>query len=196
MAKFKIKYDHSKCYVYYNRQTGQIMSVGVEPNPHFEHYIIQPFELVEQLISGRRKFSEFEVSYKKIGTTSILAVVEKDYQGYVFKNNLYEWIKPTDERRDCIVEWNYPDQVWRFKLDEEYKELLNDQLIGQKILFFVTLSTDFDFLIRTIPLNVVDLVSEKFVEIPFISKLEKDIKKISISCKMTFKNYGLRIVYE
>jgi hypothetical protein len=172
------------------------MSVGVEPNPHFEHYIIQPFELVEQLISGRRKFSEFEVSYKKIGTTSILAVVEKDYQGYVFKNNLYEWIKPTDERRDCIVEWNYPDQVWRFKLDEEYKELLNDQLIGQKILFFVTLSTDFDFLIRTIPLNVVDLVSEKFVEIPFISKLEKDIKKISISCKMTFKNYGLRIVYE
>jgi hypothetical protein len=192
MAKFKIKYDHSKCYVYYNRQTGQIMSVGVEPNPHFEHYIIQPFELVEQLISGRRKFSEFVVSYKK----SVLAVVEKDYEGYVFKNNLYEWLKPTDEQRDCIVEWNQKDHVWRFKLDNEYKELINERLLNQKLLFFVTLATDFDFLIRTIPIDVVNLVSEKFVEIPFVSNLEQDIKKISISCKMTFKNYGLRIVHE
>jgi hypothetical protein len=192
MAKFKIKYDHSKCYVYYNRQTGEIMSVGVEPNPHFEHYIIQPFEVVEQLISGRRKFSEYVVSYKK----SVLAVVEKDYEGYVFKNNLYEWLKPTDEQRDCIVEWNQLDQVWRFKLDSEYKELVNERLLNQKLLFFVTLATDFDFLIRTIPIDVVDLVSEKFVEIPFVSKLEQDIKKISISCKMTFKNYGLRIVHE
>jgi len=192
MAKFKIKYDHSKCYVYYNRQTGQIMSVGVEPNPHFEHYIIQPFDVVEQLISGRRKFSEFVVSYKK----SVLAVVEKDYEGYVFKNNLYEWLKPTDEQRDCIVEWNQKDLVWRFKLDNEYKELINERLLNQKLLFFVTLATDFDFLIRTIPIDVVNLVSEKFVEIPFVSKLEQDIKKISISCKMTFKNYGLRIVHE
>ena len=192
MAKFKIKYDHSKCYVYYNRQTGEIMSVGVEPNPHFEHYIIQPFEVVEQLISGRRKFSEYVVSYKK----SVLAVVEKDYEGYVFKNNLYEWLKLTDEQRDCIVEWNQLDQVWRFKLDSEYKELVNERLLNQKLLFFVTLATDFDFLIRTIPIDVVDLVSEKFVEIPFVSKLEQDIKKISISCKMTFKNYGLRIVHE
>jgi hypothetical protein len=192
MAKFKIKYDHSKCYVYYNRKTGEIMSVGVEPNPHFEHYIIQPFDVVEQLISGRRKFSEYVVSYKK----SVLAVVEKDYEGYVFKNNLYEWLKPTDEQRDCIVEWNQLAQVWRFKLDSEYKELVNERLLNQKLLFFVTLATDFDFLIRTIPIDVVDLVSEKFVEIPFVSKLEQDIKKISISCKMTFKNYGLRIVHE
>ena len=167
------------------------MSVGVEPNPHFEHYIIQPFETVEQLISGRRKFSEYVVSYKK----SILAVVEKDYEGYVFKNNLYEWLKPSDENRDCMVEWNQVDRVWRFSLDKEYKEFVNERLLNQKLLFFVTLATDFDFLIRTIPLSVVDLVSEKFVEIPFDSNLENDIKKISISCKMTFKNYGLRIVH-
>lgn len=191
MPKFKIKYDHTKCYVYYNKKTGEIMSVGVEPNPHFEHYIIQPFETVEQLISGRRKFSEYVVSYKK----SILAVVEKDYEGYVFKNNLYEWLKPSDENRDCMVEWNQVDRVWRFSLDKEYKEFVNERLLNQKLLFFVTLATDFDFLIRTIPLSVVDLVSEKFVEIPFDSNLENDIKKISISCKMTFKNYGLRIVH-
>jgi hypothetical protein len=61
------------------------------------------------------------------------------------------------------------------------------------LVFFVTLETDFDFLIRTIFVDSVDLISSKQISVPFTTKIEKRIDKISISSKLVFKTYGLKI---
>ena len=72
----------------------------------------------------------------------------------------------------------------------------SDKVLTPKLVFFVTLETDFDFLIRTIFIDTQDLLSSKYLAIPFISTLETKIDKISISSKLVFQTYKLRIVHE
>jgi hypothetical protein len=92
--------------------------------------------------------------------------------------------------------WNNKDKSWQFKLSEAVKTVYRDSLLTPRLVFFVTLETDFDFLIRTIFIETVDLFSSECVRIPFESKVEHDIDKISISSKLVFKNYGLKVIHE
>jgi len=62
----------------------------------------------------------------------------------------------------------------------------------ETLTFFITLETDFDFLVRTITFNIKDLVLDK-VCVPFVSSVEEKIDKISISTKSLFSSYGLTI---
>jgi hypothetical protein len=197
MAKRKIKFEPPKFYLHYDKKTGEILSVGNEKSSLFPHRFEITYEDADPFISGEYKFGDYLVGNKRTadGNTEF-TIVQKTDQGYAFKNNLFEWITEKKSKTDCTVEWNYPDQSWYFSLDPTYKKFINDNLIISTVIFFVTLETDFDFLIRTIPLDVQTLVNKDKLKVPFESKLERDIDTISISSKIAFRSYKLRIVHE
>jgi hypothetical protein len=181
-------------FVYFDKKTGQILSVGNEPEPKFEHAIKTSFEEVEGFLTGKWKFKDYLVGYKRNQDgVSNLAIVPITDQGYAFKNNVFEWITETDDRVECLVTWNGKNCSWDFKLDERIKDYY-DVVVAPKLVFFVTLENDFDFLIRTIFINLADLISTDVISFPFESKIENKIDKISISSKLIFKSYGLRII--
>jgi hypothetical protein len=183
-------------YVYFDKKTGQILSVGNEPEPKFEHAIKTSFEDVEGFLTGKLKFKDYLVGYKRNENgIANLAIVPTTDQGYAFKNNVFEWITETTERVECLVTWNGPNKSWDFKLDERNKDYY-DVVVAPKLVFFVTLEDDFDFLIRTIFINLADLITSDKLSFPFESTFEKKIDKISISSKLVFKSYGLRIIHD
>ena len=180
-------------YVYFDKRSGRILAVGNEPEPNFEHAIRASFDDVEGFLTGRWKFKDYLVGYKRNSNgTSNLAIVPATDLGYAFKNNVFEWITETNERVECLVTWNGPKESWEFKLDERIKDYY-DVVVAPKLVFFVTLEDDFDFLIRTIFINLSDLITSDAISIPFKSNIEHKIDKISISSKLVFKSYGLRI---
>jgi hypothetical protein len=61
------------------------------------------------------------------------------------------------------------------------------------MVFFATLETDFDFLIRTFYIRVHDLLREDVMTFAFESKLETNVHRIAITSKKLFNNYGLQI---
>ena len=187
----------STYYVYYDKKTGRILSVGNEINKDYEYGIESTWEEVENLISGTWLIKDYLVGYKRNSDgTSQLAVIPNTEQGYIFKNNIFEWITESNENAECIVTWNGLDKVWEFKLSDAVKAVYSDTLLAPKLVFFVTLETDFDFLIRTIFIETIDLFSSASVVVPFESKVEYTIDKISISSKLVFKNYGLKVIHE
>jgi hypothetical protein len=197
VATRKTKFESPKFYLHYDKKSGEILSVGNEKSSLFSNRFEITYEEADPFISGEYKFSDYLVGNKRTadGKTEF-AIVQKTDQGYAFKNNLFEWITEKKTKTDCIVEWNSQDQAWYISLDPTYKKFINDNLIISTVIFFVTLETDFDFLIRTIPLDVQTLVNKDAIKVPFESKLEKDITKISISSKIAFRSYKLRIVNE
>jgi hypothetical protein len=108
---------------------------------------------------------------------------------------VFEWITETTDRVECLVTWNGPRKTWDFKLDPRIKDYY-DVVVAPKLVFFVTLENDFDFLVRTIFISLPDLITSEEISVPFTSKIENKIDKISISSKLIFKSYGLRIQYE
>jgi hypothetical protein len=183
-------------YVYFDKKTGQILSVGNEPEPKFEHAIRTSFEEVEGFLTNKWKFKDYLVGYKRNQDgISNLAIVPATDQGYAFKNNVFEWITETTERVECLVTWNGPNKSWDFKIDDRIKNYY-DVVVAPKLVFFVTLEDDFDFLIRTIFINLADLISSDVISFPFESNIENKVDKISISSKLVFKSYGLRILHD
>lgn len=197
MAKKKPVDLTPKYYVYYNKKSGKILSIGNEKDDTYEYGIESTWAEVEKLIDGSWSFNDYLVGYKRQADgTSVLAVVPNTEQGYIFKNNIFEWITDSNDAAECIVTWNGPNQCWDFSLSESVRVVYAESLLVPKLVFFVTLETDFDFLVRTIFVETLDLISSEKISVPFTTNVEKKINKISISSKLIFKTYGLKIINE
>lgn len=191
--KSDLKLTH---YVYYEKKSGKILSVGNEKDDRYEHGIKVEFKDVEGFLTNTWNFSDYLVGYKRDGDgNSQLGIVPATDQGYAFKNTVFEWITESDKDVECLVTWHKPTNAWQFSIN---KNITNDyeSILAPKLVFFVTLENDFDFLVRTIFINLQDLVSSDFLSVPFVTNIENKIDKISISSKLVFKTYGLRIINE
>jgi hypothetical protein len=183
-------------YVYFDKKTGQILAVTNEPESKFEHAIKKSFDDVEYFLNGTWQFKDFLIGYKKNaeGVSSLDIVPATDF-GYAFKNNIFEWITETDQQVECLVTWNGIKKTWHFEIDKHVKDYYN-VIVAPKLVFFVTLEDDFDFLVRTIFISLSDLIASDTISVPFASNIENKIDKISISSKLIFKSYGLRIQHD
>jgi hypothetical protein len=185
-----------KSYVYYDKKSGDLLSITNELNPKYETGFEISTDDVKFLLDGTHKFRDFKVSYKKQkdGTTA-LAIIAREDLDYSFKNNLFEWISESDENAECTVTWNLKAKRWEFSVDEQFKKTYSDQLLISQLVFFVTLESDLDFLIRSIVVDFNSIMS-KDIYIKFENDIETKIDKISISTRIVFKNYKLIKVYE
>lgn len=193
----KKKNAPQKYYVYYDKRTGEIFSISNERNSTYEYELVTSYNEIEKFLTDEWKFRDYLVAYKRLSDdTTELSIIPKADDQYAFRNSIYEWIDTTTKNPEVIVEWNNLDNKWNFFLGKTVKDSYNAGLLASKLTFFVTLETDFDFLINTIKIDVQDLMSRGKVSIPFSSVFEKDINKISIGTRLIFKNYGLKIVNE
>lgn len=195
MAKKKNK-ENIKYYVYYDSKTGRIFSVTNEVNTAYDSAIEPTDYEVNKLLTGEWSFLNYVVGYKKLADGSVVkAVVPASDNEYSFKHSSFEWITENSNNADLQVEWDYNRKKWIFSLSPQFKNSSNEIFVTQ-LLFFITLESDFDFLIRTIHINAQELIDNDAVEVPFISNNEHDINKISISSKLVFRSYNLKITHE
>ena len=188
-------YTPPKFYVYYDNKTGQIFSVTNETTDRYEYGFEAELSEIENFLTGDWKFIDYVVGYKRLpDNTTILGVMPKINEEYSFRNNVFEWITQSDDDCDLTVIWDKPNKLWKFKLKpgltERFKNLLTPRLV-----FFVTLEGDFDFLIRTIYIDTERLL-EGDVTIPFEHDIENKLDKVSISSKLVFDSYGLKVADE
>jgi hypothetical protein len=185
-----------KYYVYYDKKTGAILSVSNEKSLVFEHGIEVEFSEVEGLLTGPHDFKDYVVGHKRLAdNATVLAIIPIGNEGYTFKNNVFEWISD-NPHAECIVEWNGPLSMWNISLTDAVKNTYKDYILTSKLVFFVTLESDLDFLVRTIYIDLQQLLDSSCVKIPFTTSLEHKIDKISISSKLVFKSYGLKVIHE
>lgn len=187
----------SKYYVYYDKKSGEIQSVSKSKNPKYEYGLETTYDEVENFLTGKWHFRDYIVGFKRLANNStILSVIPIDDHSFSFKNNVYEWIEETKKETDVIVEWSSVTQSWHFYLGKKFKASYTGNILTPKLVFFVTLETDFDFLIRTIVVDTQELIAQEQVVVPFDSNVEHHIDKISIGSKLVFKSYGLRVTHE
>jgi len=196
MAKRKpqINLPH-KYYIYYNKKTGEILSVSNEKSSKYENGIEVEFADAEPFLTGQYQFKDFQIGYHKDSDKPTVLSTTNEFSGYSFNNKVFEWITESKKNAECIVEWNLRDRVWNFSLSREFKNTYNS-ILASKLVFFVTLENDSDFLIRTIFIATQDLLTSDCVTVPFETDIETRLEKITISSKLVFKNYGLKVIYE
>jgi hypothetical protein len=181
-------------YAYYDEKNGNILSVTNEKNAGHAAGIEISYDEFDKFVSGREKFSDFLIGHVRTpDNKTILSIMPTSDQGYAFKNNIFEWItSPPLVSTELVVTWDANKRNWSFDISTECKDRLLTGVCPSKFIFFVMLSDDFDFLIRTIMIETSDLINGQ-VNVVFNSKFEDDITRISIASKLFFESYGLKI---
>jgi hypothetical protein len=195
VARKPPKFIEPKFYLHYDEISREIFGVGCESTATNYSTIEISLEEHDRFVLHNERFTDYQVGYiRTADNKTVLAMVPKADQGYAFKNNVFEWIhnKP-NSKTELVVEWNKQESQWKFSLSKQAQLRLANHTTADVLVFFVTLSDDFDFLINTIFINVQDLLLGNTVSRQFNSKLEYDIGKISIASKIYFQSYGLQI---
>jgi hypothetical protein len=189
MARKKIA--EPKYYAYYDKDTGEVICVTNEKSTVYSHGIEISYEMHHALVSGEEKFSDYAVGRVKTDDgKTVVAMMPKTDQAYVFKNTMLELITdPPKKDTDLVVTWDLENKQWIFALSDTAKE--KNKLGDTRLIFFVTLEEDFNFLIRTMFINNEELVMKAKIAIPFEFDIESKIEKISLATKLTFESYGL-----
>ncbi len=176
-------------YVYFD-STGEILSISNERDINSTASFIEiEYERVEKFLSNKALFSNYKVSLLEENKPTLV----KKTQESVYKTNIFKMIDPVvKDSTMLIVHWNLDH--WNFSIRESYKKQLKDLGLSSKLLFFVTLDSNVNLLVRTIELDLKDLInSTDGISIPFISTIENKIKDINLSTRRFFDSYGLVI---
>jgi len=180
---------------YFDIKTGDIWAISNEENSQYESGIVIDYPLYEKFVTGVEQFKDWVVTRtKNPDSESGLELVPRMQQELFFKNNMFEWITAKSTKKtELTVHWSPNENMWIFLISNKVRQQYYDNKYPMETLtFFITLETDFDFLVRTITINIKDLVLDK-VCVPFITTVEEKIDKISISTKSLFSSYGLTI---
>lgn len=193
MAKKRSKVTHIEpaFYAYYDEETRKIVSVTNEKSVVYKHFIEITLDEFNNFVSGNQQFKDYVV------TKNPLEIVSISDQVYSFKNSAFEWISelPNDSN-ELVVTWDGVNSRWVFTLSNKCKERIRASGVYSNLVFFVMLETDFDFLVRTIMIPMYDLVQYDEYKLPFESKIEHSIDKISIASSKVFESCGLEIINE
>lgn len=201
MARKKIepiKFVEHTYYVYYDIDTGAIISVSNELKDTYPNKLIVDYSIYDSFVSGKELFSNWVViRSKNPDLVDCMELVPKYEEQIYLKNNLFIWMPPADSDEDDTelrTKWNSDESQWDFSIGSSLitKVHNNKFVLPAEISFYVTLNNNLDFLIREIKFNPRDLLSGR-VSIPFEFEDEYQISKIGLATRRIFNSYSLVI---
>lgn len=183
-------------YIFYDKD-GNILSASNTVLDGYENYVQVSKDLYDQFVTGAEQFKDWVVNRTKSSSNELgVEVVPRSIQTLTFRNSLFEKITALDPDAEVTVQWNQYYKKWIFYLsDKAVHRVYTAEVSTKALMFFISLRESYDFLIRTIEVNVDDLLKGP-VEVPFTVYAESDIHRISVATKSAFSSYSLEILHE
>jgi hypothetical protein len=185
-----------KYFAYFNPDTLQITCVSNDVEPQEKYFVEMPVE--DYLLIGQAKKNIHDYKINRIinfdGTVEHHLMTQQIFDEYNLKSKSFVWVKDkVTELSEFVVEWNSTDKTWTFLITDRGRQFLSGPQYDSTIVVFITLETDFDFLIRSFYLRIHDLLKSGKIVYDFESNIENKINNISVVTKKMFNAYGLKI---
>ena len=183
------KYVFDYC-VYFDKDTGSILAISNEPLP-YENFIQIEFKEIERFFNNKDNFINFKISFDQDGSVKF---VNKNYSELNFKSNIVETIRLNENDNILTVEWS--KQGWKFIMNEQFLQHPRAKSLNARLFFYITTDNNINFLIRHIEIQLKNLISNGYVDVPFTSEKEKTIENILMFTLPFFESYGMRINHD
>lgn len=185
-----------KYYAYFNPETEKFHSSSNMLDLSLTHYAIIKVDEHIELCSGKIKLNDCVLD-KQVdfdGNIIYKLLTPQMYNEFNFQNTLSVWVSDSpNSDTNFVIEWNKLDRQWIFYVTDEGRKILDGGMYDSTLAFFVTLETDFDFLVRTFYIKLHEILKAGKIVYDFESKMEDNIHKLSISTRRFFNSYGLKI---
>lgn len=181
----------SNLYFVYFNEDGNIDAITNEKKLNSKLNCIEfDYKRVEKFFKGDENFINYKVSLADKDTPTI---VKKTEDAGINTNFLIVIDQTVSDDTTLIIEWNLFKKSWIFKIAESYKLQLKELGLNAQLLFFVTLKTNQNFLIRTISIDIKELINPDVFEVEWETAFETDFSNLSISTRKFFDSYGIQV---
>jgi len=177
-------------YVYFDKDTGDVLSLSNEPKD-YENFVQVEFKEIERFFKGEDNFINFKIIFDKDGS---LKFAHKNEGDLIFKNNIIEHVRLNDNENILTIEWS--KLGWTFNINERFSQHPRAKSLNAKLIFYVTKEDNINVLIRTIEMQLRNLISNGSVLVPFKTDEEKDIENVSIFTLPFFESYGMKVKHD
>jgi hypothetical protein len=152
------------------------------------NFIKVEYNRIDKFLVGGENFSDYIVSLIDKDTPVIVKLSESISANTHWISKI---IEVPDDNTTLTVVWNSVNKTWKFSIDESSREQIKQIGLTAPLLFFITFSSNPNFLIRTISIDMLDISNSKEIEIPWISDSEQDYHSVAVSTRRFFESYGI-----
>lgn len=181
-------------YAYFDPETDKVFLVTNVLHPKHSHYAKITKDQHRELCDGKVKFEEciIDRQFNIAGEIEHKLITRQMMDEFNFKNKSLMWVSdtPTDSTEFIV---GYSSNQWEFCVTDAGRNILEGAMYDSTLVFFVTLETDFDFLVRTFYIRLHDVLKAGKIVYDFESNFEKNIKHLSITTRKFFNSYGLTV---
>lgn len=177
--------------VYFDKDTGHILSITNEENTHFTNSIEVEYDIVKDFFNGKKIFSNYKIIFVDQTTPVIVSKNDTDVSFVIV-----EEVDFVDHWDSMFTIENYPLlKKWGFQLRPDQRMLLKEHNLNTTFEVFIVDENYNDFLIRSIKLLLGELLSNDRIFIEYASAKEANVKN-RIFVRKFFSTIGHQILYD
>lgn len=177
--------------VYFDKDTGNILSITNEEHLQFLNSIEVEFDLVKDFFNGKKIFSNYKIIFVDQTTPVIVSKTDTDVSFVII-----EEVELVDHWDSMFTIENYPLlKKWGFQLRPDQRLILKEHNLNTAFEIFIVDENYNDSLIRSIKLFLKDLLNEEKVFVDFNNKKELNLKN-RIFVRKFFSTIGYQILYD
>jgi len=190
-AKFYNRSFIDQYRIYYDKDTGDIVSITNELSSLPYETVEVDFSTVERFLIGKDNFIFFRLEFDE---EDAIKFVNKKESPVVFKSNIVEYIRVVEDNT-AILQVTWHTNKWVFTINKDFLNNPRSKSLNSKINFFVIKENNINFLIRSIEIKIKDLVTTESVVVEFTTLEESNITEIAMFTLPFFESYGMTINY-
>jgi hypothetical protein len=177
--------------VYFDKDTGDILSITNEENQNFTNSFELEYDLVKDFFTGKRQSANYKVVFVDQTTPVIISKNDTDVNFIII-----EEVEEVDHWDSMFTIENYPLlKQWGFQLRPDQREILKKHNLNTAFEIFIVDKDYNNILIRSIKLFLGDLINSERVYVKHEISKEANIDN-RIFVRKFFTTIGYQILYD
>jgi hypothetical protein len=176
--------------VYFDKDTGNILTVTNEENPVYDHFVEFDFNIVKDFLNSKHQLKDYSITFIDQSTPKIVSKYEDDITA-VF---LTQAPLVTNWDSMFTIE-NYPTfKKWGFQIRNDQREILKKYNLNTTLEIYVIDKRNMNFIYRTIKISINELIKKDREIVYYHSDKEGDINNTVVYVKQFFSSVGYYII--
>lgn len=178
--------------VYFDKDTGNILSVTNEESLAYDHFVEFEFDIVKDFLNSKHQLKDYFITFIDQSTPKIVSKYEDDIHSVVLMQ-----VPSVNNWDSMFTIENYPIvKQWGFQVRSDQKEILEKYNINTSLEIYIVDKNNMNFVYRTIKILVNDLIKKDREIVCYLTDKEGDISNIAVYVKHFFASVGYQILYD
>jgi hypothetical protein len=178
--------------VYFDKDTGNILSVTNEESSTYDHFVEFEFNFVKDFLNSKLQLRDYIITFVDQSTPKIVSKYQDDIQTVTLMQ-----VPSVDNWDSMFTIENYPlVKQWGFQVRPDQKDILEKYNINTTLEIYIVDKNNMNFIYRTVKLLVNDLIKKDREFVSYLTDKEGDISNIAVYVKHFFSSVGYQILYD